>query len=417
MTRDRDAALPIDRSSWLPLFIAICLVAANLRITLTGIGPVLDQIAADQGVPVSALGALGSIPLLTWAACSPLAHAVSERFGLERPVTWSLVVLALGTIWRSAPGPAVNLWLGTALIGVGLAIVNVLLPAIIKNSFPARLPLIMGIYTALLGGAGSIGAGIVVPLSHIETAHGQLGWRVALITTGALIPVALLVWLFTTHRRRSQPVSAEAETDPSAQPETGTAGAGRRIWGDGLAWLVAGYMGAQSFTFYATLTWLAPYLQSLGQSPAAAGLSTMIYQMIGIGGSMLVPLLMRGALRRRLTTILPLTSLVVFIGMLILPALMPLWITVGGLTAGAHLTMSITLMAMRARTHTAATALSGMAQSVGYLIAALGPLLFGALFGFSGGWLLPFVLLWVVTAAHTMIGFAVRHPRFVLEPR
>ena len=123
---------PAERRPWALLFVAVCLVAVNLRMTITGVGPLLEQIAAEQRVSPATLGALASVPLLAWGLFSPLAQGLSARLGLSRAVSGSLVVLALGTVWRSLPGPSANLWLGTALIGFGLAIGNVLMPAVIK---------------------------------------------------------------------------------------------------------------------------------------------------------------------------------------------------------------------------------------------------------------------------------------------
>ena len=146
---------PPSRHAGILLFVAVCLVAANLRMTITAVGPLLDEIAADRGVSPAALGLLGSLPLITWGLVSPLAHGLSARLGMTRAVSWALVALAAGTAWRSLPGTEANLWLGTALIGVGLGFANALLPAVIKRDFPARVPLLMGVYTALLGGTGA----------------------------------------------------------------------------------------------------------------------------------------------------------------------------------------------------------------------------------------------------------------------
>src|SRR5690606_31135838 len=141
----------------------------------TGVGPLLEEIAADQGVEVAVLGALASLPLLAWGLFSPLAHGLSMRLGMSQTVSWSLVVLALGTVWRSMPGAPANLWLGTALTGIALAIGNVLMPAVIKRDFGARVPLVMGLYTALLGGVGALGSGVVVPISQTTVGGEPLG--------------------------------------------------------------------------------------------------------------------------------------------------------------------------------------------------------------------------------------------------
>ncbi|MBO1900423.1 MFS transporter [Leucobacter weissii] len=408
------------------LFCAVCLVAINLRMTITGVGPLLDQIAVDQGVSPAALGALGSVPLLAWALVSPLTHGLNARFGLSRAMSWSLVVLAIGTIWRSLPGGPAHLWIGTALIGVGLAITNVLMPAAIKRFFPERVPLVTGAYTAVLGAAGAAAAGAVVPLSQLPTDDGALGWRAALLMTGAFLPLALVVWILATSDHGIPPRRAalerERSEDPLARPATpipsplrGAASAGRRMWGDPLAWLVSLYMGAQSSVFYMLSTWLPAYEVAQGRSAVVAGVDLMVFQLVGIAGSLLIPLLGRSGLRRWLPAILPMVGIVAWIGMLLAPVAMPAWVVIGGLAGGGSFTMSLTLMAVRARSEEHASALSGMAQTLGYSIAALGPIAFGWTHDLSGGWTLPFALLWVAACAQLIIGLFVGRPRFVLD--
>ena len=88
-----------------------------------------------------------------------------------------------------------------------------------------------------------------------------------------------------------------------------------------------------------------------------------------------------------------------------------------GLASGASLGVSLSLFSLRARTHEGASALSGMAQSGGYLIAAAGPIAFGALLSVSGGWLAPLVLVGLVLVGQLVVGLLVGRDRYVLEPR
>ena len=413
------------------MFVAVCLVAANMRMTITGVGPLLDDIAADRGVSAAALGALASVPLVVWGLTSPLVHGLGSRLGISRAVTISLVTLALGTLWRSFPGSPVNLWAGTALIGASLAVGNVLLPAVIKRDFGDRVPLVMGVYTAMLGGVGAVGAGIVVPIAHSDPGLGglapwgvgsELGWRIALLCTALAVPPAILVWVIANaRRRRIEPVAAADPRAPDAAlaPVTAAApprsSAGRRIWRDSLAWLVALYMGAQSGAFYMISTWLSPIDISHGRTPLVAGVDTMLYQVIGVAGSVLLPVLFRGRLRRWIPALLPVCVAIAATGIVLIPAGMPVWICLGGLASGASLSTAITLMAVRARTHETASALSGMAQSVGYTLAAFGPFAFGALHDLSDTWTVPLLLLLLALGAQFATGLAVGRERYVLE--
>ena len=432
---------PPPRHAGVLLFVAVCLVAANLRMTITAVGPLLDEIATDRGVAPVTLGLLGSLPLITWGLVSPLAHGLSARVGMSRAVSWALVALAAGTLWRSLPGTDANLWLGTALIGVGLGFANALLPAVIKRDFPARVPLLMGVYTALLGGTGAIGAGLAAPLADLSLGGDRLGWEASLLLMGAPIPIALAVWIIAnrlgrrgaraallasgisdTESATSPNTLARADAAQSAAPITmGTrdappGSAGRRIWRDPLAWQVSLYMGSQSAIFYSLAAWLAPFEISQGRTPVAAGLILMTFQIVGIAGSLALPLIARGPRRKRwLPGLLPTLTLIAMLGIALWPGAIIAWLVIGGLAGGGSLTMALTLMAMRARTAEHATALSGMAQSLGYLIAAVGPFAFGALLGASGGWIAPFALIWGAAVAQIALGVSVGRPRFVLD--
>jgi len=395
------------------LFIAVCLVAVNLRMTITGVGPLLEEIADDRGVDVSTLGALASVPLLAWGLFSSLAHGISTRFGMIQTIAGALVVLMIATVWRSMPGWSANLWIGTAITGFGLAIGNALMPAVIKRDFGSRVPLVMGIYTAMMGGIGAAASGYVVPISQLAVGGEPLGWRMALLLSGSLLPVALVVWLWANRRSLARR-AAGLELSPSAAARSSRAG--RRIWGDPLAWTVSIYMGCQSACFYIMAAWLAPYLTSLELSPVTAGIDLMVYQFVGILGSLMLPLLLRGRLTRWAPVILPALGISANAGFLLVPSAIPFWLVLGGFNVGASLTMALTLMATRARTTEASSALSGMAQSVGYLIAAVGPTVFGWLHGWSDGWVAPFSLLWLMALVQLVAGIVVGKERFVLDP-
>lgn len=389
------------------LLAAVCLVAANMRPTITAVGPLLDQIGDDTGLAAGALGLLAAVPLLTWAVVSPLVHDLGRRFGVTRVVLWSLLLLAAGTVVRSLPGPTVSLWIGTALIGVALAVTNVLMPAVVKRDHPRRLAVVMAVYTALLGGLGALASGVAVPLSLVPIGGDPAGWRFALLVTGGvLIPFAIAVWAW-----------AHRGTRVVREPVTERVRGGTGIWRDAVAWQVAAYMGLQSAVFYMTVTWLAAISTSTGRSPVVAGIDVMVYQIFALVGALLVPLALRGGRERFAPAVVPSLAIVGVIGLLAAPALILLWAPLIGLSSGASLGMSLTLMAIRARTHQGASALSGMSQSVGYAVAALGPIAFGALHSATGEWLWSLGLLLVVLLAQAVVGVLAGRDRYVLELR
>ncbi len=423
---------PIRRARTVGLIVAVCLVAANMRPTITAIGPLLDQIGRDTGMALGTLGFITAVPLIAWAVVSPLAHGLSRRFGLSRVVLWALVLLAIGTAVRSLPGPATSLWIGTALIGVALAIANVLMPAAVKRDFStARLTAMMAVYTALLGGIGAVSSGVVVPLSHL--AEGGAGWRVALLVSGgALLPLAIVVWAWAARDAGPTRVDAVHSARRGAGMRARDAGPTRRgagiprrgtgilrrgtgVWTDPLAWLVALYMGLQSCAFYMLVTWLAAISTSIGRSAVQAGFDVMFYQLLSLVGSLVLPAVLRGRAQRWVPAAIPVLGAAGTVGLMLAPDAILVWVAALGLFGGLSLAMALTLLAQRARDHEAAAALSGMAQSVGYLLAAIGPVAFGAAHAASGGWLGSLLLLLAVMLGLIVTGVSVGRDRFVLE--
>lgn len=395
---------PATRSrAWIPLFIAVCLVAINMRMTIGSIGPLLDDIAADQGVSSTALGLLASIPLFTWALVSPLAHGIATRIGLDAAVSWALVVLAVATVVRSLPGSPINLWVGTAFIGVALAITNVLMPAAVKRDFGSRVPLVMGVYSALLGGAAAIGAGMVAPIAHAEPVAGEpLGWRWALLATGATVPLALVVWVWATRRYGSRAAVAPARP-----------GLGKRVWRDPVAWIIACYMGTQSSNFYVYATWLAPIDVSRGTDPVTAGVHVMTFHMCGVVGSLVAPFASRGRGRHLMPLVTPVLGFTGALGVVFAPDLLLLWFTMCGLSCGLGLSIALTFVAQRSPSTEVAGAVSGMSQSFGYLVAAIGPVAFGWLHGITGGWGLALVAIAIAGVAQFAAGALLRRDQMV----
>lgn len=398
-------AITPRRAAAATLVIAFCLVAANMRSAITAVGPVLDRIGADTGLSVAALGMITSVPLLVWAAVSPFAHGVSRRFGLSHSLLGALVLLAAGVVIRSLPGSSVWLWLGTLLIGAALAFGNVLMPAVVKRDFPGRVPLMMGAYSALLGAFGALASGVAVPLARLPLGEGETGWRFALLVTGgALLPWAIALWWRTIRRE-------DADTDGAAPR------ARRAIWSDPVAWTVAGYMGLQASSFYIFVTWIPAISTSIGRSEELSGIDVAVYQLCSLAGSLTLPLILRGRAERLIPGALPALGLLGIAGLLLAPHAILVWIAVIGLFSGASLSMCLTLMAQRARDQDGATALSGMSQSVGYLITAIGPVAFGALHALSGDWIGPLLLSAAIMLGQGVVGVVAGRERFVFERR
>jgi CP family cyanate transporter-like MFS transporter len=403
----------------------VFLVALCLRPSITAVGPVLPQISIDERLSEVAQGLLGALPLLAFALVSPQVHRVAGRFGAERAVLGALLILAAGGIVRSYTGHP-GLWVGTIVIGSAIAVGNVLVPAIVRRDYATNVSRATGIYTAFLTIAASLASAAAVPLSD------AVDWRLSLAAWSVLALVVAAVWLPRT-RAPSTPTSPAADpaipAGPAAVPAD-SAGAARApagvgggsapraggaidtgaavsVWRQPHAWLITGFMGLQSASFYVLITWLPTIEIANGVSGRTAGLHLFLFQGMGIVGSLAVPLLLRSPrLRPAGAVAASAPALVAMTGLLIAPSLAVAWAVVAGLGQGASLVTALTLISLGGRTTAETTRLSGMAQSLGYLLAATGPVAAGFLAERTGSWQAALVLVATLAGLQIVVGAA-----------
>ncbi|MER7001435.1 MFS transporter [Dactylosporangium sp. NPDC000555] len=382
MNRQRVASAHSGRAL---LVWALLVVAANLRAPLTGVGPVLDQMQADLDLSPAAAGLVTTLPLLAFAALSPMVPRLTARRTPERVLAGALVVLAAGIALRWVP-TALGLFAGTMLIGAGVAVGNVLLPSLIKRDFPARVGLLTAAYATVMGGVAAVASGIAVPLSR--AAPG--GWHAAIGCWLLLAVVGIVLWL--PQMRATRPVSDVTRSI-------------RLPWMSGLAWAVTAFMGLQSLGFYVVITWLPQILQDTGGiASATAGWLLFLFQAVAVLTSLAVPAAMRRtADQRALAAVSSAVLLAGYFGLLAAPGWALLWAVVLGLGGGACLVLALAFLGLRAQDAPGAGALSAMAQSIGYLVAAAGPVLFGLLHTVSSSWRAPLLVMCVAAAGQVIV--------------
>lgn len=349
------------------------LIALNLRAALTCVGPLLDEIATATFISSTAAGALNSLPLAVFALCSPLAR-LDRRFGLEKMLLYALLILAAGTILRSLGGAAL-LFGGTLVLAAGIAVINVLMPSLIKRDFPLHIGNITTAYSVVFCFAAALASGVAVPLSRLLPG----GWRGALAVWALMAVAAAAVW-WPTARQNGLPAVA-------AQPVKRA----RSLWKYALAWQITGFMGLQSLNFYVSIGWFPTYLQAQGISPDSSGWLMTLYQICSVGAGFALPFLVRKTRDQRvLAAAVSLMLALASLGLLLFPGLAALWLVILGCGSGPCLLLSLMFIGMRAADHRRAAALSVLAQSFGYVIAALGPFAFGAGRELAGNWTIPF---------------------------
>ncbi len=375
------------------LILGILLISLNLRPALASVGPLVESIRGATGLSNAALGLLTTLPLLAFGLVSALTPLATRRLGTEGALAAALSLVAVGTLARAAPSTA-PLFGGTVLFGVGIALGNVLLPSLVKRDFPEHSGVMTSLYSSGIGAGAAIGAGTTVPLA------GVLGWRGALGAWAVPAGAALLVWL--PQLRAGAPARASYNIGDSL----------RALARSSLAWQVALFMGLQSLTFYIALAWLPGFLQARGFDPAAAGGLLALSQVMGVAGSAVVPTwAARRADQRRTICLLALVEGTALAGLAWPGApLASLWVSVLGFVLGGTFGLALLLLVLRAADAETATELSGMAQSVGYLVAAAGPAVFGLLHDLTGGWAAPLALLAFALVAKTAVGLRAGRP-------
>src|SRR6266540_363937 len=384
-------------------------LAGNLRAAITSVGPLVGEIRGDTGISHGLAGLITTLPLLAFGALSSLAPRLGRRFGIERTLLASMVVLVAGILLRSS-GPVAALFGGTTLLGLAIAAGNVLLPGLVKRDFPDRTGWMTGLYSGAMGGMATVAVALAVPIAD----RAGLGWRGSLACWAAPAAVAALVWVPLARRRPGARQPAQREEPAVGGPAEPVPS----LWRSGLAWQVTVFMGLQSLVFYSTIAWLAEILRDRGLSSSAAGWLVSLAQLSGLVTSLAAPpIATRRASQRVHATGAALLSLAGYSGLLVSGhSLLPLWCVLIGLGQGALFSLALTMFALRAPDVRHAAELSGMAQSVGYLLAATGPALLGLVHDLTGAWTVPLAALAGTTLVILLAGLAAGRDALVAAP-
>lgn len=385
------------------LFAGIVIIAINLRPGMTSVGPMIGMIRDDIGLANWSAGLLTSLPLLAFAAISPLVPRISEYFSDDWTMVLGLFTIVVGITIRSLALISL-LFLGTIFVGLGIAICNVLLPKVIKDRFPTKVALMTSVYSTLMGIFAAIASGVSVPL-----ATGlQWGWKLSLFVWTIPALVGMLLWIYLVKRN-----SDNDEEESAILPVRGG-----RIWKSPLAWQVAFFMGLQSSLFYVTVSWLPEILHYNGMDVTTAGWMLSYTQLIGMPVSFIVPVI-AGRLKsqRSLVLILGISALLGISGLLVSSTFYWLMVSITflGLTVGGWFALALTFLAIRAKDGRSAGELSGMAQSIGYLLAAMGPVLIGFLHDMTNDWTVPLVVLLGITIVVILFGLGAGRDRYVVN--
>lgn len=371
----------------------IVLVAFNMRPALTTVGPLLDRIRAETGMSAAGAAFLTTLPVLCIGLACALGPLAIRRLGADRGVLVAVLVVAVGSALRGLGGVA-PLFVGACLAALGIGLAGVLLPGLVKRDFPGQAGLMTGLYTMILCLGAAAGAGLSVPL-----ADRAGGWANALAIWGVPALVAAAAWA---------PFAVAAAPGHDAVRR-------RPLWRDGLAWQVTGFMGLQSSLAYIMFGWLPVMLHDRGMSAIDAGFVSSLMSVGQAPAALLVPTL---AARTRDQRALAVGLLGLTVAALLILALGPSGVALPagmllGFGLGGVFGLGLTIIVLRARDAAAAADLAAMSQSVGYTVAALGPLGFGLAHDLTGGWTASIVFFCAIGGAAVLFSLGAGRDRLV----
>lgn len=361
------------------IILGIIFISFNLRAPITAVGSVVDMIKSQYNLSSGMAGFITTLPLIAFAVVSPFVSKISQKFGYGKTMGLGLLFILAGEIVRSYTN-SVGLFIGTALLGIGIAIGNVLIPSIIKLKFSQRVGMMTSIYTSCMCIFAAVGAGISVPL-----AKGlDLGWKNSLASWFILTVVTLVIWIpqLKADKANNKNISVSQEKYTS-------------IWKSSTAWWVTLFMGTQSLLFYSLVAWLPTIITSKGLTSGFAGTMALTFQLIAIPATLIIPILCDKFKSQRGLAVV--TCIIYISGMLLFltgksSVAIVFAVLLMSLGMGGSISLSIAFISLRSPNALRASQLSGMSQSAGYLLAAVGPILMGTIFDITESWSIPIII-------------------------
>lgn len=361
------ADIAVKKTARILLGLSLVLIAFNLRPVFSSFSVLLPEIISATGMSAFTAGLLTTLPVLCLGIFAPLSPRLAQQIGVEKTLLLVMFFLAIATLMRGI-GTLPFLFIGSTLAGACIAVGNVLLPGVVKRDFPTKAAIMTGLYTMALCGGAAAAAGITVPLKNIL--HGS--WQWALAFWGLPAVLVLLIWL-------PQSLHNNHHNHGARMRITG-------LWRDRLAWQITFFMGLQSALAYIVFGWLAPVLRERGLSGEMAGAIVSVSIIAQVSACLLVPsIAIRCKTQSFLNVLLFLSAVAGFLGLLYAPLSGAwFWAIIQGLGQGGLIAAAMIVIVLRSKDALTAAHLSGMAQCIGYMMAALGPLLVGMIRSLTG---------------------------------
>ena len=392
---------PSKRFTFWLVLCAMILLATNMRAPIVALGSIAPVVQAALDISETQIGWLGAVPMLTFAIGALISPSIGKRFGLENTLIVMIGLLTVGMIIRTVFPTWIGFLVGTLMLTLAIGFANTLAAPVIKQRTPKHIPLITGLFSLVMTVTAGVVAGVVLPLSE------QVGWQWALGGWSLLGIFAIVIWIFLRLRLGSS--SHQAADIPTAGHSDIS------MWRTPFAWQIAVFMGLQSLLFYTVASFLPSIWLSKGLPAVQAGQMNSVFQfMAPISILSLTWLINRGRPIQALAVLAAVLNVIGVLGVSYLSTdLAWLWSGLMGIGCSAIFTLSMILFSLRTYTTNQSSELSGMAQSVGYLIAFFGPLGTGWLHEATGNWDVPLFIMLILMVVNVVIAWMVSRPVMV----
>lgn len=381
------------------MFLMIILLAANMRMTYTGIGTLVPMIREDLGMSATAAGMISTVPILVFAFVCPMSSIIGRRIGIGRMIEAGIILIFAGSVLRAVLG-TFGLFAGTVILSVGVGVMNALMMALIKLRFPEKAGIMTSAYTTTMAVTAAISIGANVPIAN------HIGWKGCLAMWGMVSLVTSFVWGRQANAHENNESAGAGQESPMM-----------KVIKSPKAWALLIFMGTQSMMFYNITAWLPTILISRGMThEAAAGVATML-QIVSLPTTLISPILAERLNRIALCTVL--NSIFVAGGVIFyfsgVNAVMYLSVILMAVGMGSGFSLCSFLFSKHARNPAETAALSGFSQSGGYILAAVGPAFMGYLFDASGSWNPAMVFCFAVLIVMTVSGAISNLDGFIIK--
>lgn len=378
------------------LIVGLLLLGVCMRMPITAIPSVIKEIAQTFNVPSTSLGILTTIPLLCFGLLSTIVSTTAQKIGNELTIEIAMVLMFVGSYFRIFSFS--SLMIGTVLVGIAITCINVLLPAIIADKYPERIGSVTGMYNTAMTLFAAIGAYTITPITH----HSS--WQTAVTIISAIALIAAIVWLPNLKYNERATVDTDAPK-------------GTNMWKNMNAWWMLLFFGGQCFVFYSIVAWLPSIAMDAGLTSDQASLIAGLLQLFSIPFAFLIPVIATKMTNRQ--PIVLFAGIVGMIGtiMMFFHVSSFAYYCVIALLLGAGTTttfvLAMTLFGLKTKSAADTRNLSGMVQSIGYLISALGPIVVGNLNAQTHSWTASLVVILIAAIFFTICGCITERHQYV----